>query len=140
MNLTLIFMEWCKFLVIVASTKWIKNRHSQPTHCKNGKRILGRSDEIVVIPEEGEINIAWFLYEFIALSIPIKHVHEPGKCNRTMTKKLRKHTVIPIEEGEEGESDEEKEPLAEDDIDFEENQQETTDPRWDILKGLKLDE
>lgn len=57
-----------------------------------------------------------------------------------MTKKLRKHTVIPIEEGEEGESDEEKEPLAEDDIDFEENQQETTDPRWDILKGLKLDE
>jgi uncharacterized metal-binding protein YceD (DUF177 family) len=108
---------------------------------KMGKEYSEESDEIVVIPEEeGEINIAWFLYEFIALSIPIKHVHEPGKCNRTMTKKLRKHTVIPIEEGEEGESDEEKEPLAEDDIDFEENQQETTDPRWDILKGLKLDE
>ena len=105
---------------------------------KMGKEYSEESDEIVVIPEEeGEINIAWFLYEFIALNIPIKHVHEPGKCNRTMTKKLRKHTVIPIEE--EG-GEEEKEPLVEDDTDFEENQQETTDPRWDILKGLKLDE
>jgi uncharacterized metal-binding protein YceD (DUF177 family) len=103
-----------------------------------GKEYSEESDEIVVIPEEeGEINIAWFLYEFIALNIPIKHVHEPGKCNRTMTKKLRKHTVIPIEE--EG-GEEEKEPLVEDDTDFEENQQETTDPRWDILKGLELDE
>jgi len=108
---------------------------------KMGKEYSEESDEIVVIPEEeGEINIAWFLYEFIALNIPIKHVHEPGKCNRTMTKKLRKHTVIPIEEEEEGESEEEKEPLVEDDTDFEENQQETTDPRWDILKGLELDE
>ncbi len=105
---------------------------------KMGKEYSEESDEIVVIPEEeGEINIAWFLYEFIALNIPIKHVHEPGKCNRTMTKKLRKHTVIPIEE--EG-GEEEKEPLVEDDTDFEENQQETTDPRWDILKGLELDE
>ena len=37
--------------------------------------------DIVVVPEEdGYINIAWFLYEFIALNIPMKHVHAPGKC------------------------------------------------------------
>ena len=32
--------------------------------------------DIVVVPEEdGYINIAWFLYEFISLNIPMKHVH-----------------------------------------------------------------
>ena len=31
--------------------------------------------DIVVVPEEdGYINIAWFLYEFIALNIPMKHL------------------------------------------------------------------
>ena len=31
------------------------------------------------------------MYEFIALSIPMKHVHAPGKCNKAMTSKLSKH-------------------------------------------------
>lgn len=103
---------------------------------KMGKEYAEESDEIVIIPEEeGEINIAWFLYEFIALNIPIKHVHEPGKCNRNMTKKLYRHTVV----NEEGEKSDE--PLDEgSDTDFEDNQQETTDPRWDVLKGIDLDE
>ncbi len=48
---------------------------------KFGKEYSEESDEIVIIPEEeGEINIAWFLYEFIALTIPIKHVHPTGEC------------------------------------------------------------
>ncbi|MCW1734377.1 YceD family protein [Anaerorudis cellulosivorans] len=103
---------------------------------KMGREYAEESDEIVIIPEEeGEINIAWFLYEFIALNIPIKHVHEPGKCNRNMTKKLHRHTVV-TDEGEES-----GEPLDEGgDTDFEDNQQETTDPRWDVLKGIDLDE
>lgn len=34
---------------------------------------------MVIVPEEdGYINVAWFMYEFIALSIPMKHVHAPG--------------------------------------------------------------
>ena len=50
---------------------------------KFGKEYSEESDEIVIIPEyEGEINIAWFLYEFIALTIPIKHVHLPGEIGR----------------------------------------------------------
>jgi uncharacterized metal-binding protein YceD (DUF177 family) len=104
---------------------------------KLGKEYAEESDEIVIIPEEeGEINIAWFLYEFIALNIPIKHVHEPGKCNRNMTKKLRGHTVVTEEEGGEVSG----EPLDEGDTDYEDNQEETTDPRWNILKGIDLDE
>ena len=51
--------------------------------------------DIVVVPEEdGYINIAWFLYEFIALNIPMKHVHAPGKCNKGMVGKLSKHLRI----------------------------------------------
>lgn len=49
-------------------------------------------DEIVIVPEsEGAINVAWFLYEFIVLNIPIKHVHAQGECNKNMVSKLRKH-------------------------------------------------
>ncbi len=46
---------------------------------KFGKEYSEESDEIVIIPEAdgGEINIAWFLYEFIALSLPTKKVHPP---------------------------------------------------------------
>ena len=40
---------------------------------------------IVILKKEGEINVAWFMYEFIALAIPMKHVHAPGKCNKAVT-------------------------------------------------------
>ncbi|KAA6302510.1 MAG: hypothetical protein EZS26_001342 [Candidatus Ordinivivax streblomastigis] len=61
---------------------------------KLGKDYAEESDEIVVIPEsEGVINLAWFLYEFIALAIPIKHVHAPGKCDKQMSAKLKKHSA-----------------------------------------------
>ena len=53
---------------------------------KFGKEYSEESDEIVIIPEDdGEINIAWFLYEFIVLSLPAKRIHPPGTCNKTMS-------------------------------------------------------
>ena len=62
---------------------------------KFGQEYSEESDEIVVIPEdEGAINIAWFLYEFIALTIPIKHVHPSGECNRMVSSKFRKHRAV----------------------------------------------
>jgi uncharacterized metal-binding protein YceD (DUF177 family) len=52
------------------------------------------SDEHIVISEEkGFIDVAWYMYEFIALAIPVKHVHEPGKCNEMMVLKLRELSV-----------------------------------------------
>ena len=61
---------------------------------KFGKEYAEESEEIVIIPEEeGEINLAWFIYEFIALAIPMKHIHAPGKCNKAMSSKLKKHTA-----------------------------------------------
>ena len=59
---------------------------------KFGHEYAEEGDNLIVIPEEeGEINVAWFMYEFIALSVPMKHVHAPGKCNKAMTGKLNKH-------------------------------------------------
>ena len=46
-------------------------------------------DDIIVVPEnEGILDIAWFIYEFVALAIPIRHVHAPGKCSPAMTEAL----------------------------------------------------
>ena len=99
---------------------------------KFGKEYAEESDEIVIIPEaEGEINLAWFIYEFIALTIPMKHVHAPGKCNKAMSSKLKKHTARRADD--EDEFDEE----AADDIVVDDDAADMpSDPRWDALKGL----
>ena len=50
---------------------------------KFGKEYAEESDEVVVIPEEeGAINLAWFLYEFIALAVTHEDVHRRDKCNK----------------------------------------------------------
>ena len=100
---------------------------------KFGKDYAEESDEIVVIPEsEGVINLAWFLYEFVALAIPIKHVHVPGKCNKQMTAKLKRHTAK-AELDEEDAFDLDGEEI----IVTDEDTEEMTDPRWNALKDLK---
>ena len=106
---------------------------------KFGKEYSEESDEIVVIPEEeGIINVAWFLYEFIVLTIPIKHVHLPGKCNKAMTTKLKKHKPKNADEDDDSLDYEEDN----DDIvimDYDESD-DATDPRWDALKSLRDNE
>lgn len=98
---------------------------------KFGKEYSEEGDDIVIVPEEeGEINIAWFLYEFVALAIPMKHVHAPGKCNKTMAAKLRQHSSRRVDE--EDDLDDE---MSESDTQFEDDKN-YTDPRWDALKGL----
>jgi uncharacterized metal-binding protein YceD (DUF177 family) len=58
-------------------------------------------DDLVTVPEDdGVLDTAWFIYEFIALSIPIKHVHAPGKCNRDMIETLAEHSATRSSEGE----------------------------------------
>ena len=84
-------------------------------------------DDIVVVPEEdGYINVAWFIYEFIALSIPMKHVHAPGKCNKDMVSKLSKHLRVS------GDDEDDDDFLEEDSS----NEPQTIDPRWNELKKI----
>ena len=74
-------------------------------------------DDIIVVPEnEGILDMTWFIYEFVALVIPIRHVHAPGKCNPAMTQAL--------------------EELSADRSSDEESNQ-PIDPRWEKLLKLK---
>jgi len=94
---------------------------------------FSEEDEIVIVPEaEGAINIAWFLYEFIVLNIPMKHVHATGECNKTMVTKLKKHITR-----QKGDDDDEDSTAVEfdDDDDFTPDEIQT-DPRWDGLQNI----
>ncbi|WP_010418145.1 YceD family protein [Anaerophaga thermohalophila] len=84
------------------------------------------TEEIVILPqEEHTINIARFMYEYIVVSIPIRHVHsdkEDGTsgCDPEMLARLETYLVDQEPSaGEDGENDDE------------------IDPRWNELKKLK---
>lgn len=81
-------------------------------------------DDIVTIPEhEGTIDVSSFIFQFIVLNIPIKHVHAPGKCNTQMLEILNRH--LAIRSGDQNDS-----------VDEELNE-ENIDPRWRELLKMK---
>ncbi|MDL2305841.1 DUF177 domain-containing protein [Bacteroides sp. OttesenSCG-928-D19] len=97
---------------------------------KFGREYGEEGDNLIVVPEEeGDINVAWFMYEFVALSVPMKHVHPPGKCNKSMTGKLNKH--LRTSGDEEGEADFDAVDTISDD-----ESEATIDPRWNELKKI----
>ncbi len=73
-------------------------------------------DLITVADDEGTFDATWVAYEFIALSIPVRHVHAPGKCNRDMIKLLDEHSKARSLEGDDSK------PI---------------DPRWSGLEELR---
>lgn len=98
-------------------------------YVKFGVDYAEEKDNMIIIPEaEGDINIAWFIYEFVALSVPMKHVHLPGKCNKEMVGKLNRHlrTV----------SDDENDEIGNDEEDMGEVEENFSDPRWSELKKI----
>ncbi len=77
------------------------------------------TDDVIIVDEnKGILDTAWLIYEAIALAVPIKHVHAPGKCNDAMTRKLEELSAT--RSGDE---------TAEDT---------TPDPRWAALGKLNL--
>ena len=83
---------------------------------KLGEETNTEDDELITVSEDsGVLDLSWFIYEFIMLAIPIKHVHAPGKCNHVMTEKLEELSAARS-------SDEAKE----------------IDPRWSALEKLKI--
>ena len=88
----------------------------QSLTAKFGDEYSEDDDLVTVAENEGILDVAWFIYEFIELSIPIKHVHAPGKCNPAMIEKLQELSAT-----RSGEDDGEH----------------PVDPRWASLMKLK---
>ena len=71
---------------------------------KFGPEFSDEGDDLVIVSEtEGTIDIGWYLYEFIALGLPMQHRHEDGGCNEAMMRALEAHRVD--DAGEEDEAD-----------------------------------
>ena len=69
--------------------------------------------EVVTISEaDGTLNVAWNIYEFLALEIPLRHVHPDGEC---LVETLQALDTLGAED------------------------QLVTDPRWDALRDLNIE-
>lgn len=94
-----------------------KVKHQTEIFVKFGEKDFEEGENVVWISsEEHHINLAQFIYEFVVLSIPLKHIHPKNKngergCNKEMLNKLKKYSRS-------------------------ENVGEDIDPRWDALKNL----
>jgi uncharacterized protein len=89
---------------------------------KYGEEPQEISDEIVIITrDQDSINIGQYMYEFIALSIPIKKIHpdlmDEEENDDETNVKIVYSTSSQVEENG--------------------NQEEEIDPRWEKLKKLK---
>lgn len=103
---------------------------------KFGSSFAEEGDNLIVIPEEeGEINVAWFMYEFVALALPMKHVHAPGKCNKTVSSKLNKH-LRTVADDEQADDDTFVADTDEDFSDTNDVEETPIDPRWNELKKI----
>ena len=79
--------------------------------------------DVVTVPEkEGLLDITLPIYEFVVLSMPIRRIHEPGKCDNAMMEVFDDHQAA--RSGREGEEDTDS--------------AHPTDSRWDALKQIKL--
>ena len=69
-------------------------------------------ENVAILPESAfEIDLAQWLYEYVAVRIPMQHVHPEGECDQEVTRFIS----------------------AED----EEKKGDEVDPRWEALKKLK---
>ena len=65
----------------------------------------GEDDVIWLHPEDYQFNVAQLIYEYLILSIPLRHVHPsvaggPGSCNPEMLKKLKEYAPLHEEKGD----------------------------------------
>ncbi len=105
---------------------------------KYGDTYCDDSDDMIEIPEsDNYLNVAYMIYDTVALTIPMKHVHPLGKCNRQMSAMLKKHRAHRPDD----EDAELEDTLIDemDSMDTGSTEATPTDPRWDALKGIAGD-
>jgi uncharacterized metal-binding protein YceD (DUF177 family) len=88
-----------------------------------GEAFNNDNEELLILPfGEFEIDIIQYIYEMIALSVPLKRVHPGVKDGSLKTEALEKLNELQVKE-----------------VDKKENKEEDIDPRWDKLKQLLTD-
>ena len=102
---------------------------------KLGDEYADEGDCVVVPEAEGYLDLAQFIYEFIALSMPLTCCHEPGKCDDAMMQELSRHQSTRSGIADDGQADSangdvQDEPMGED-------SDEPVDSRWAALKQFK---
>ncbi len=76
-------------------------------------------DEVITVDEQHPVlDTAWLIYESIALAVPIRHVHQPGDCNVSMSEKLEQLSAARSSGADATDA---------------------VDPRWGALKNLKME-
>ena len=88
-----------------------------------GEEFNNDNEELLILPfGEFEIDIIQYIYEMIALSVPLKRVHPGVKDGSLKTEALDKLKELQVKEEVE-----------------KEDKEENIDPRWDKLKQLLTD-
>lgn len=85
---------------------------------KLGSEYTEDDDLVTVAETDPVLSTAWFICESVVLAVPIQHVHQLGGCNDAMMRMLSEHSAA-----RSSDADAKK-----------------TDPRWDALKGLLIDD
>lgn len=80
----------------------------QTLEVKLGETYEDDGEQITIPADHPILDVAWNLYEVIALAIPIHHTHPEGECESSMDELLRQHSAEAAQH----------------------------DTRWDALKGL----
>lgn len=94
-----------------------------------GETFNDENEDILILPiGEHQVDVSQYIYEMIALSIPLKKVHPGVEDGSLETKALSKLKEISVTEH-----------AHEENVQEEEIKAENTDPRWDKLKTLLTD-
>ena len=97
-----------------------------------GDEFNNDNEELLILPHgEFEIDVAQYIYEMIALSVPLKRVHPGVKDGTLQTEALTKLNELKVKDSSDSEQAKQ--------IKEESKQEEDIDPRWDKLKKLLTD-
>ena len=97
-----------------------------------GDEFNNDNEELLILPHgEFELDVAQYIYEMIALSVPLKRVHPGVKDGSLQTEALTKLNELKVKDPSDSEQAKQ--------IKEENKQEEDIDPRWDKLKKLLTD-
>ena len=101
---------------------------------KYGDEYDDSNDGVLIVPEgDNDLGVAPIVYDTVALSIPLQHVHAEGECDEATWQALQAHTAHDLDD-----EPDEYGTYADEDADADQLDNETNiDPRWAELMKLK---